>query len=830
MNAVIIPNPRTWIVNRPMMSISDTVNQYPGAVSQSAIRAGSSGCRSLSSTHHDYSRFQKISIGISVDKCPTVVSEATNGKRIAMPEFKGRFSSQESTAKANKGSCFFETSKPDGILTNSHSKASKNLCTKMFYETPTMLEGKLFPEHIEEVDIEKVMLKNVAFVVPKGVETNEAEKSSACFFKKSLFTEIPTSQDITSFSNQASAFESKNAVHKKIASGKRLQMGAKTERKEGFTSIQEMQMLHDKMGCEQPKEVDKFNNETLRMNLWEILGENSQRKQNTNFSNPEDRKEPGNDQFAMPSMTEQIMKTPKSVEEETLNRNQRGDLLEEKIVAKQNSDTIDTDSESPNGVIKEPITCHLKGKKAPFIIPQKLREGTKRRKMLPSSSNTASKLKMGENNIFTFDEEGVKAVCLNRHINGCNRKRSKKKRKTSEHQKVQIPKKMVLAKNLEFTEKTMLPSDKVAPKRKTTGPSPLPFHNESYNSQTSNKHANENHHLHSEATNTLVTPPVRNNVESQGHSDLHKCNRYSGDHDKNQVTVHLQERNECPSMEEFPMPFSNFQSPTLKMGTSPSKSKQFSEDICTPMASQGTIASRTFSRSNSDKLNSTPSFWESCRNPFASYRLSEEWSSHADSFHKSLNEFCQRKREHTSEGKTLYQINLASNISKTDELTGAYNVPNQYPEGSLARGKFLNIGKSKMKSMESKFDEQNERLKFIHNTFKEEVGQHLLGCKNTLEEIKAYKAELKVGLDRQKAAHRKFLLQVQEEIESQLHGAETKLAAIHQIANMLLKCEINRGGTHCEAVPPNLCGRSMDSRNANCFARKFDLRRRQMSN
>ncbi|XP_042413331.1 meiosis-specific protein PAIR3-like isoform X1 [Zingiber officinale] len=790
-------------------------------------QAGSSGCRSLSSTHHDYSRFQKISIGISVDKCPTVVSEATNGKRIAMPEFKGRFSSQESTAKANKGSCFFETSKPDGILTNSHSKASKNLCTKMFYETPTMLEGKLFPEHIEEVDIEKVMLKNVAFVVPKGVETNEAEKSSACFFKKSLFTEIPTSQDITSFSNQASAFESKNAVHKKIASGKRLQMGAKTERKEGFTSIQEMQMLHDKMGCEQPKEVDKFNNETLRMNLWEILGENSQRKQNTNFSNPEDRKEPGNDQFAMPSMTEQIMKTPKSVEEETLNRNQRGDLLEEKIVAKQNSDTIDTDSESPNGVIKEPITCHLKGKKAPFIIPQKLREGTKRRKMLPSSSNTASKLKMGENNIFTFDEEGVKAVCLNRHINGCNRKRSKKKRKTSEHQKVQIPKKMVLAKNLEFTEKTMLPSDKVAPKRKTTGPSPLPFHNESYNSQTSNKHANENHHLHSEATNTLVTPPVRNNVESQGHSDLHKCNRYSGDHDKNQVTVHLQERNECPSMEEFPMPFSNFQSPTLKMGTSPSKSKQFSEDICTPMASQGTIASRTFSRSNSDKLNSTPSFWDKSREINNSENLL--FPHHAEKRKSPRQTFLTSTSKH--DARTLE----ASDFSKkeTDELTGAYNVPNQYPEGSLASvmchlafvlkefkfklrsqtskkrseilsatgekihsqleraqslieedlGKFLNIGKSKMKSMESKFDEQNERLKFIHNTFKEEVGQHLLGCKNTLEEIKAYKAELKVGLDRQKAAHRKFLLQVQEEIESQLHGAETKLAAIHQEAN-----------------------------------------------
>lgn len=542
-----------------------------------------------------------------MDKCPTLVSEATNGKRIAVPEFKGRFSSQESTAKENKGSWFFETSKPDGILTNNDSKASKNVCTKISYETPTMLTGNLFPEHIEEIHTEKVMLKNVQFVVPKGVETNEAEKSSACSFKKSLLAETPTSQNITSLSNQASVLESENGEHKKIASGKSLQIGAKTGRKEVFTSIQEMQMLHDNMGCEQPKEVDKCNNETLRTNLREILGKNSQRKQNMDTPNPEDRKEPGKDQFAMPSMTEQIMKTPKYVEEEALNRNQRGDLLEEKFVkAKQNSDTIDTDSKSPNGVIKESITCHLKGKKAPFLIPQKLREGTMCRKMSPSSSSSASKLKMGENNIFTFDEEGAKVVCSGQHINGCNRKRSKKKRKTFEYQKGQIPKKMGLANNLEFTDKTMLPSDNVAPKSKRTGPSPLP-QNESYNFQTSNKLTNENHHLHSEAINALVTPP-RNNVESQVHCDSHKCNRYSGAHDKNQVPVHLQEGNDYPSMEKFPMPFSNFQSPTFAMGTSPSKSEQFSEDICTPMESQGTIASRTFSRSNSDNLNSIPSF------------------------------------------------------------------------------------------------------------------------------------------------------------------------------------------------------------------------------
>lgn len=45
--------------------------------------------------------------------------------------------------------------------------------------------------------------------------------------------------------------------------------------------------------------------------------------------------------------------------------------------------------------------------------------------------------------------------------------------------------------------------------------------------------------------------------------------------------------------------------------------------------------------------------------------------------------------------------------------------------------------------------DQQERLKLIHDKFKEEVNQHLSDCRSILEELEAYNMELKEGMDRQ---------------------------------------------------------------------------------
>ena len=45
--------------------------------------------------------------------------------------------------------------------------------------------------------------------------------------------------------------------------------------------------------------------------------------------------------------------------------------------------------------------------------------------------------------------------------------------------------------------------------------------------------------------------------------------------------------------------------------------------------------------------------------------------------------------------------------------------------------------------------EQQEQLRVLHEKFKEEVNQQLLGCKNSLEEFEAYHAELKGVAEKQ---------------------------------------------------------------------------------
>uniref|UniRef100_A0A1D1XWQ6 Meiosis-specific protein ASY3-like coiled-coil domain-containing protein n=1 Tax=Anthurium amnicola TaxID=1678845 RepID=A0A1D1XWQ6_9ARAE len=96
--------------------------------------------------------------------------------------------------------------------------------------------------------------------------------------------------------------------------------------------------------------------------------------------------------------------------------------------------------------------------------------------------------------------------------------------------------------------------------------------------------------------------------------------------------------------------------------------------------------------------------------------------------------------------------------------------------------KFTSLGKSKRKRLESTFLEQQEKLKAIHEKFKEEVNQHLVDCRGTLEELEAYQEELKGNVERQKAAHRKLVLQVKEAAETRLADAETSIATVHKVA------------------------------------------------
>ncbi|WOK93276.1 hypothetical protein Cni_G01971 [Canna indica] len=875
-----------------------------------SLLAGSSDVRSLGSNHCSSGRFPKVSIGIPVDKCPKLWSEGTNESGSPMPACERRPSSQENVIKREEEPGTPEASKTDGKLNFTDKEASENLCTRFIsHETPTMQTDHVFSEHTAEPDADEGVLNNATFVAFKGDQTGDAEKCSSWFYTKPLLHETPTMQKFQFFANQASVREPEDEVHKRTAtiSFQMKENSAKATRESAvsFTSVQEMHMLHNDIDYERPKEVPKFNNGALKMKLWEILGMTSQEKQNMDSPKPDEKKESSRDQFDMRSMANPIKNTPNPKEKEEPNRNQRRKpLVRKSVKAKQNSDTIESDSESPNEIIRRPVTRSLTRKSAPPTTVRKSQMGTRCGKIPLSSPGSESKLKLEENNIFTFDEGDAKLPRSGRHVN-VNPNNPNGKRTEKKFHNLQLPKDFVLDKNLEFNEREniVLSPDKIAPRSKKRRSAPCQsFQDDKEKMQTSNKVPNMNHHLEPEAKHNLVTPPIASSAETQEPFDTLKRKRYAGEHDNGQVPVDPAKGIYCSSMEKISRPFVDFQSPTFAMDTSPpQRSKLLSEGICTPMASQGRSPSKassrlnldsedlctpvtsrgrspskTSSRSYSDNLSSDPksldetkgmnesenlmfqhdekgkeaqehpslspntnqdnrSFEASDFSSKGGYRSSEEWFLHERSHHKSHVDIHQ-KRIHSPKDKKISKSQSSPSVigtSRNEEPTRTCEAMEHYPEDSLARAvcqlalslekfktkikshtckksseilsaageeiglqlqnaesqieaniqKILSVGKSQRKCFESKFQEQQERLRFIHDKFKEEVDQHLLDCRNTLEKIEAYKIELKVGLDRQKVSHRKILGQVEEAIESQLRDAETRVAAIHKEAN-----------------------------------------------
>ncbi|KAA8549009.1 hypothetical protein F0562_000693 [Nyssa sinensis] len=78
--------------------------------------------------------------------------------------------------------------------------------------------------------------------------------------------------------------------------------------------------------------------------------------------------------------------------------------------------------------------------------------------------------------------------------------------------------------------------------------------------------------------------------------------------------------------------------------------------------------------------------------------------------------------------------------------------------------------------------EQQEQLKLIHEKFKEEVRQYIQDCRSTLEGLEAHQTEFKGTVEKQKASHRKLLLQAEEVTEIQLNDAQRRIAAVHKLA------------------------------------------------
>ncbi|XP_030551824.1 meiosis-specific protein ASY3 [Rhodamnia argentea] len=97
-------------------------------------------------------------------------------------------------------------------------------------------------------------------------------------------------------------------------------------------------------------------------------------------------------------------------------------------------------------------------------------------------------------------------------------------------------------------------------------------------------------------------------------------------------------------------------------------------------------------------------------------------------------------------------------------------------------GKLKSLNKQKRKRLETEFQEQDEQLNLIHGNFIKEINRHLQSFKGTIEGLEKNKLQLAEVMEKQKASHKKLILQLEEAIGTQLHDAEKRISDMNKLA------------------------------------------------
>nr|XP_034908588.1 meiosis-specific protein ASY3-like [Populus alba] len=97
-------------------------------------------------------------------------------------------------------------------------------------------------------------------------------------------------------------------------------------------------------------------------------------------------------------------------------------------------------------------------------------------------------------------------------------------------------------------------------------------------------------------------------------------------------------------------------------------------------------------------------------------------------------------------------------------------------------GKLSSVSKSKRRRLESRFEEQQEELKLIHDKFKQDIYQHIQECKTTLEGLELHQIDFNGTVKKRKASHQKLLMQAEEAVKTQLDDAQRRITAVQKLA------------------------------------------------
>lgn len=97
-------------------------------------------------------------------------------------------------------------------------------------------------------------------------------------------------------------------------------------------------------------------------------------------------------------------------------------------------------------------------------------------------------------------------------------------------------------------------------------------------------------------------------------------------------------------------------------------------------------------------------------------------------------------------------------------------------------GKLISHTKLKRRKLDARFQEQHEQLVRIHKRIKLDIDQHLQGYDHLIEDLEELGTELEGNVKRHEASNKKFLSQAEEAVNVQLDVAEKKILAAQELA------------------------------------------------
>ncbi|KAI3946896.1 hypothetical protein MKW98_003459 [Papaver atlanticum] len=823
---------------------------------------GTSKCTSFGSDNLPYSQSQsrKISIGVMVNE-----------------PLKGYKTRKEEKVAINEGGAAMTALQKGKLAEASKMENSPWVSTKSFHqETPTTNSVQFHQRRTfalrsgDETQKKPNSMCDLPFPQTVNVVANQ---TSVLQFEEGVQnqsnnkSEAPMTKTVQFYANRMSILQSSDGGQKKFDSitYERKEKGGRTERVEefAFTAAKEVCVVDKRAEAENQKSAPQSNG-SLKLKLWEILGTAPEDENRLNSQTLED-----------------------GVKNSRLGGN--SDKNNSNVAKlRQNSDTIEEDSESPQETIKRPespletikrpMTRSLTLKKTSSLANPKLLSKISNGGKLPSSSN--HKQQSEEKSIFNFSEAEGWPTGLHGIVSGgtSSKKRGRKSTKV-EPRRISFSGKAVPEKRRRAIGESKRPS----PRKKATSHSNTTESSHSHSTQTNkespqparekldrqenlktpNLREEENHHdnvdsisskkntqeddvsspgleVKTPTENCSLSPPsaktkkmqsVGRRFTSEGFCKLRTSQifrpDFSGSDAETKSPDPTGELQKSPIKER-----SHVKEQDVEQNLSQSSKEQDTEDaeakLSQPSKEQD-VEDAEENLSQSSKEQDAESLEEDA--PIKKVtRITRTWAPESGSPDKPKFMLRPRKRlcspvsefdptplspKGTEESNKLqepsyqddedglaravslfafalekFKTRMKAETSKRSSMilasvTEGIKLQLQDINSQIQKdiGKFTGIGKSKRKRLETRFLEQQERLKLIQDKFKEEINQHIEDCKNTLDDLEAYQIELKENAEKQNASHRKLLLQVEGAIETQLSDAEQRIASIQQVAN-----------------------------------------------